>query len=378
MEARKALKSAIALAVNRTGARSAIARARRFAAGGRRVVVLGYHRVTEDFEADRQNAIESCLISRRTFDAHLSFLQEEFELASMSRAVEVLTGQAKADRDLAVITFDDGYRDVLENALPVLQHHRAPATLYLSSGVVETRGYFPHDRLYSLLLEWHGNAAMRARANTFELERIESASAMMGPQPKSWLYHLIRHHSAAELERLCQALQAIADRPVPPPSSARALSWDDVRALDACGVEIGAHTTSHCVLTHLPGHDVEADLRRSREAIERALGKPVRHFAYCNGYYNETVIAALKRTGYMSAVTTEDRLNRLGDDPFRIGRRVLWEKSAWGTSGQLSRDLLACQLDDAWSTLGFDASESGQRPEPSNRTNTPHEERRLG
>jgi peptidoglycan/xylan/chitin deacetylase (PgdA/CDA1 family) len=219
---------------------------------------------------------------------------------------------------------------------------------------------------------------MRARANTFELERIESASATMGPQPKSWLYHLIRRHSAAELERLCQALQAIADRPVQPPSSARALSWDDVRALDAGGVEIGAHTTSHCVLTHLPGHDVEADLRRSREAIENALGKSVRHFAYCNGYYNETVIAALKRTGYMSAVTTEDRLNRLGDDPFRIGRRVLWEKSAWGTSGQLSRDLLACQLDDAWSTLGFDASESGQRPEPSKRTNTPHEERRLG
>lgn len=354
-------KTLAAVAVHRSGVRSAIATTRRIAAGGRRVVVLGYHRVCDDFEAERQRGIESCLISRDTFRAHVEFLAERFELATMSRAVDVLARRTTATRDLAVITFDDGYRDVLENALPVLREARAPATLYVSSGVVDQAGFFPHDRLFALLERWVSDETMRQRASAYVLDALRFASRRGARTPKAWLYELIRHRTPAELERLCTELMSAGEAICVPASTAAALDWDGVRELQAGGVEIGAHTISHCVLTHLPYSEVEQELRRSREAIENEIGRPVRHFAYCNGYYNAQVIECLRRTGYASAVTTEDRLNVLGGDPYRIGRRVLWERSAHGPTGRVSASLLACQLDDAWSSLGFDSSESGER-----------------
>jgi peptidoglycan/xylan/chitin deacetylase (PgdA/CDA1 family) len=377
MDVRKAVKGLAAFAVDRSGARATLARVRRVAAGGRRVLVFGYHRVCNDFELERQRSIESCLISKPVFAQHVAFLEANFELATMTRAVNVLSGRETATRDLAVITFDDGYRDVLENALPVLQEAGAPATIYLSSGVVDQAGHFPHDRLYTLLQMWTGSPGMRTRASSFAQAMLCEAQAAGGGSPRQWIYQLIRSRSPGDLERLCRDIEGVADFSATPPEAARALTWEDARALAAGGFEIGAHTTTHCVLTHLDAARVETDLRVSREAVERGTGQSVRHFAYCNGYYNQTVIAALKRTGYLSAVTTEDRMNRLGDDPYRIARRILWERSAAGPLGATSPSLLACQLDDAGNSLGFDASESGERPEPPAALPAATPERRL-
>lgn len=363
MQAKAVAKELAAIAVHRSGARRGLAGVRRLVAGGRRVLVFGYHRVCDDFDEERGRAIESCLISQRTFRMHVRFLAERYELATMSRAVEVLAGRAAAPRDLAVVTFDDGYEDVLTHALPVLQEAKAPATLYVSSGVVGGGRHFPHDRLYSLLLVWGRSDTMRDRTPAWARRTLDEVSAEAPDEPRRWVYRLIREREPAELERLCDELASAAGSTALPPPSARALDWDGARALAAAGWEIGAHTIGHSVLTHLGREELDRELGESRATIEREIGAPVRHFAYCNGYYNRVVIDALVRHGYASAVTTEDRLNRLGGDPYRIARRVLWEGSARGIGGRQSPSLLACQLDDAWSALGFDASESGERPE---------------
>lgn len=359
---KKRAKVAAAFAINRSGLRLAIQAGQRLRAGGRRVVVLGYHRVTDDFERERHLGIESCLISQQTFKQHVQWLSSRFELATMSRAVEVLQGRASAERDVAAITFDDGYADVLEHALPVLQALRAPATLYVSSAVVEREGFFPHDRLYALLRRHEQSAAMRLRTPPFTSALLDRPWHGTPKTAKQWLHDLLQERSPDEIERICDELTFAAENAVPKlPSSMKALGWAGVRALRDGGFEIGAHTTSHAVLANVPVELAEQDLIASKAAIERAIESPVKHFAYCNGYYNDDFIDALKRAGYTSAVTTEDRINRIGSDPFRIARRVVWEGTARGSS-HTSPNLLACQLDGTWSALGFDASESGRRP----------------
>jgi peptidoglycan/xylan/chitin deacetylase (PgdA/CDA1 family) len=377
MDARRGIKQLLATGLNLSGARQAAASVRRFKAGGRRVLVFGYHRVCTDFAAESAAAIDSCLISQATFARHVSFLSGHFELATMSRAVEVLSGNAKASRDLAVITFDDGYADVLQNALPILADVRAPATIYVSSGVVGKQGYFPHDRLYSLLTRWQGSESLlRGGATPWVRSVLANISSVPGG-PHRWLHRLIAQRTPAELERLIDEMSDAAKIPSDPPASTAALGWDGVRKLAASGWEIGSHTTGHCVLSHLDSTAIEKDLKACKAAIERATKRKVAHFAYCNGYYNDAVIEALRRTGYESAVTTEDRLNHLGDDPYRIARRVLWEGSAMGAFGGPSESLIACQLDDTWSVLGFNASESGRRPMLPAATVAPERTRRL-
>lgn len=357
---RRLARGALATTLDATGARAAIAGARRVAAGGRRVLVFGYHRVVRDFEGERPRAIESCMISREAFRTHVRFLAERFELATMTRAVEVLDGRATARRDLAVLTFDDGYRDVLDNALPVLREFRAAATIYVSSGIVAKGGHFPHDRLFTLLRAWEANEMLRVRVDGKARALVEDAMQQSPGGPQRWLYHLIRHHDAEALGRVSDALAEVAPAAIPPESAA-ALDWDGVRALAASGLEIGAHTVGHCVLTHYGRETIEREIAACQDAIEREVRRPVRHFAYCNGYYNDAVVKALRARSFLSGVTTEDRLNRRGDDPFRIARRVLWEGSGRGAFGT-SPALVACVLDDAWSALGFDASEPGERP----------------
>lgn len=361
MEARRTFKAAAAYALQKTAAARAMVAARRMLAGGRRVVILGYHRVCDDFPTERSSSIESCLISRDTFRRHVEFLAGRFELATVSRAVEVLSGRARADRDLAVITFDDGYQDVLTNALPVLRDWNAPATMYVSTGVVEHGGHFLHDRLYTLLCSFSTSEHLRQQTPPTARRMIEEAREAAGRGPvRLWLHHLIDRHAPDALEGLADCLAAAAPDSVPP-RGAIALGWEGVRELAANGFEIGAHTVSHCVLTHLDTARIDREVRASREALEGRLGAAVRHFAYCNGYYNAAVIEVLKRRGFVSGVTTEDRLNRLGDDPFRLARRCQWEGSALGPGGRVSENLLACQLDDVWATLGLGASESGLR-----------------
>lgn len=355
-------KAAAALAVNRSGLRAAIGAGQRRQAGGRRVVVLGYHRVTDDFKRESRRGIESCLISRETFRQHVAWLAARFELATMSRALEVLAGDARPTRDLAVITFDDGYQDVLDHALPVLRSFNAPATIYVSSGVVGTEGFFPHDRLYALLRIRERSEVMRQRTPPFSRALLEKPWRGSERTAKQWLHDLLQERPPEEIERLCDELSIASGRlGTTLPSTMRALGWDGVRALKAGGFEIGAHTTSHAVLTNVPENEALRDLVASRETIEREIDAPVRHFAYCNGYYNDGLIRALRDAGYLSAVTTEDRVNRLGSDPFRVARRVVWEGTARGVAGT-NPNLLACQLDGTWSALGLDSSEKGERP----------------
>jgi len=363
MIARVAVKTLAAFALRATGVPRVVSRARRRAAGGRRVLVFGYHRVCRDFELERARCIESTLVSRDTFAAHVAWLAERFELATVARAVEVLAGRGGRGRDLAVVTFDDGYREVLENALPVLREHGAPATLFLSSGIAG-RGHFPHDRLLALVEAWRGSGALRLRSSELARDALADAGAPFGAT-RAWVAALIRRRTPADLDRIREDLERACGEAVPrPPTSARALDWEGVRELAMAGWEIGAHTQGHWVLAHLDESEMERDLRACRETIEREVHRPVRHFAYCNGYYNDALRNALRRTGFASATTTEDRLNREGDDPYRIARRVLWEGSTRGPLGRVSPSLVACQLGDCWRALGFDASEPGRVPEP--------------
>lgn len=359
MSARAAVKQAAAACLNISGARNVIASVQRHQTGGRRVVVVGYHRVCADFDAEREGTIESCLIGRETFRRHVEFLADRFELVTMSRAVDVLAGRVATSRDVAAITFDDGYADVVTNALPILHSVGAPATIYISSEVVEHGGHFPHDRLFALLLMWQRERSkMEQRVWPSTRAILQQANPNAGP--RAWLHDIIANHSPTVIDRLVDNLSEASPHLVKPPASSAAMRWDGVRTLAAAGWDIGAHTTGHFVLTHLDPDVAELDLRVCRAAIEAETRHRAIHFAYCNGYYSDTLIKSLRRAGFVSAVTTEDRPNRIGDDPYRIARRVLWERSAAGVGDRTSYSLLACQLDGAWTAAGFNASESGR------------------
>jgi peptidoglycan/xylan/chitin deacetylase (PgdA/CDA1 family) len=82
------------------------------------------------------------------------------------------------------------------------------------------------------------------------------------------------------------------------------LNVGEVRRLDAAGMDVGAHTRTHVPLAALPAGEVEEQVAGSRRDLERALGHPVQWFAYPFGSFDASVVAELRRAGFVLAVTT--------------------------------------------------------------------------
>ena len=111
------VKSALASTIARAhdhGLAAALAR------GPERPLVLGYHRVVEDYETESQSEMSSMLISREMFEHHLECLGRRFRFVSLDEIGERLASGRRFTEPVAAITFDDGYQDVYENAFPVL------------------------------------------------------------------------------------------------------------------------------------------------------------------------------------------------------------------------------------------------------------------
>ncbi len=111
-------------------------------------------------------------------------------------------------------------------------------------------------------------------------------------------------------------------RPAPP--GCEPLAWDDVRLMARKGVEFGAHTRTHPVLSRLTSHaELNAEIAGSKRRIEDALASPVRHFCYPNGSQRDIsreAVDAVRQAGFETAVTTESGVNGVGDDPFLLRR----------------------------------------------------------
>jgi peptidoglycan/xylan/chitin deacetylase (PgdA/CDA1 family) len=360
---RRFLKGAAANAVYYGGARRAVNAIRRQQAGGRRVLIVGYHRVVEDFERASLDAIPGTLISRRTFrrqleDAHAA----GYAFARLSDAADVLAGKRTVRQDLVVVTFDDGYRDVFSHAFPVLQEMGIPAVVYVPSGYLGTSRRFDHDRLFHLL-----RICRERRTRLRDDAPPEGASlwnGVAGGRPISAaLDEFLGQHSAATLGRVILAFeQEVGVGPALRPESGELMGWDEARTMARAGVDFGAHTVDHRVLTLEPLDVVEREIRDSKARIQAELGTGVDSFAYCNGWYSDDVINLLVKHGFRTAVTTEDALNRIGGDPFALKRKVLWENFSVGAAGRYSTPLTTCHLDDLFGLFNVNHQVPGRRP----------------
>ena len=198
----------------------------------------------------------------------------------------------------------------------------------------------------------------------------------MAATPNKVLERLIARHPTPALYALADALEerlGLAGEPVP--EGQLPMTWEELRDLDANNVEIGGHTAEHTVLTNQRLGDARREIKLCKAVIEEKLGKPIRHFAYCNGFYSAGVAQALAAEGFKSGVTTEDMANVPGVDPFCLKRKVLWEKSSAGILGGYSKALTACQLEDSFGVLSVQTPVMGARPTNSESRAEPAAER---
>lgn len=232
------------------------------------IAILGYHRVSEP----RRDPL-GLSTAAANFEAHLQAASRLGQILSLAEAATAITAGNVPKRGI-VFTFDDGYADNLHTVLPLLERHRIPATMFVTSG--NRGGEFWWDRLARLLAS--SGRASEAGSLAVELERIPSE----------------------ERERQIDALAVDVTRAAAP--FHRALTGEELKRLAASPlVEIGAHTESHRPLTTLDASAQRDETSRSRVDLETLLGRPVTSFAYPHGAIDGHAVASVRSAGYQVA-----------------------------------------------------------------------------
>lgn len=221
--------------------------------GRSHVVIVYYHRI---------GWVDFLSKPMREFRRDVSYLSRNYRCMTVGQLADLLASGEPIRGKVAVITFDDGYRDNCLAALPVLENAGVPATFFVSTGYIGTARTFPHDQ----------RALARGQSVREDWEK---------------------------------------------------LTWDDLRRMQDAGMEIGSHTVDHTDMGTRDRALIRRELTQSLADLQRELGQRVRPFCFPWGKeanMSAEALEEIRAAGYRAAVTTLPGFVRNGDDVLRLRR----------------------------------------------------------
>lgn len=279
-----------------------------------RILILCYHRIGIGgipFYSE---------LSTQLFEAQMRFLRRNYQILSLADACRELKSPTN-NAPGVVVTFDDGYRDLFTEAMPILGRYRIPATVYLTVGSIESRQVAWYDRVFLGLKHAHGSRLEcdlgGARPKRFELkdagERFRAA------------VEIISTLRSMPNERRCGLLADLEKQFQLPPAELadRMLTWEQIRSMRDEGVSFGCHTMTHPAASRLSMSGLQEELVQAKILMEKRIGRAVMDFSYPFGKPEDCGTqprSILTQAGYRSAVTTTSGVNVPGVDLYGLLR----------------------------------------------------------
>lgn len=265
--------------------------------------VLVYHSVGGGGSVFRDN-----VISESAFDAQMRFISRHMHPVPLSTVLDAVAKGAALDRKWVAVTFDDGYRDFVTTAVPILQRYGIPASFYVPTGVLHGEVMY-FDEIESLISGFNGRqlvfavGELRLRlplgdsaARSDAALRISHAVRGMPPGPRA--------EAMAWLRKTCADAGAT---PVPTGGVVdRYVTREDLRNLPD-DMEVGSHSVNHFCLSRLDDATLHCELAESAGELTVVCGRKVETLAYPFGgpwAFDGRVAQAAARAGYGAALTT--------------------------------------------------------------------------
>lgn len=281
----------------------------------RGATILLYHSVAAPEQATWIHPENHC--PPRVFERHMRFLRRRRRVVPIGAVADAVREGRSLPPGTVAVTFDDGYKDNLEVAAPILDRYGLPAVLYLVTGEVSRGGAQWVDRLHSAF-KFRGRDRLtwpRGGGAAIDLSRAEVARAAYWDILES-LIVCGTDERAELLDRICRELEPTAF----PPSLM--LNWDDVRTIGETYplFEIGAHTVNHVDLGSNPGI-AETELRGAVAQIEKEIGSSPRHFAFPFNRRAESAEDVLRKLDFRSGVGGDPAAEEQGRrNPYAMSR----------------------------------------------------------
>jgi peptidoglycan/xylan/chitin deacetylase (PgdA/CDA1 family)/GT2 family glycosyltransferase len=281
--------------------------------------IVMYHRVR-----DAADPYDFFGLPIERFEKQLAILSRDFAVLPLTEILECIERSRPLPARAVALTFDDGYRDLYTRGAAVLERYRLPALVFAAVDAMD-RGFLWPDLLRYAI----GNT----NASHLELETL--AGIHPAAFPLASLHDRLRSLRAinsclkriSNLQRklaLSELSEKLLGRPI---DSVRIpdlmLSWSELRDLARRGIEVGAHTLTHPILTQASPDDCAREVLQSRERLRAETGCTVEHFAYPNGQsgdFSPEVRAIVQAAGFRSASTSIAGINCSATDRFALHR----------------------------------------------------------
>ncbi len=297
-----------------------------------RLLILIYHRVQPVSDPMFPGEVDAS-----AFDWQMALLRRHCAPMSLRQGVTLLHEGKLPPRAVAV-TFDDGYADNAVVALPILQRHAIPATFFVAPGFLNG-GLMWND----VIIE----SVRRAACSALNLEAVGAGRAELGDagsrgQVADRIIRVVKHLAQSERAAHVRAIQDQTGAALP---TDLMMSSAQVNQLADAGMEIGAHTMTHPILSTLDTAQAREEIECSRRELESMIGRAVSLFAYPNGRPGEDYTRRdrdlVESLGFEFAVSTQWGVATRRSDCFQFPRFTPWDATPprW-----LARLLLAYRL----------------------------------
>jgi peptidoglycan/xylan/chitin deacetylase (PgdA/CDA1 family) len=264
------------------------------------------------------------------FDQLLGWLAGWFNVLPLDEAARRLRDGSLPAR-AAALSFDDGYADNHDVALPLLRKHGLPCSFFIATGFLDGGRMWNDTLIESVRLSALATLDLRGLVDG---RGEDLGQHVLGDDiaRRAALGRLIERVKYLPPERRVTCVEAIAGRAEVQPPTDLMMSSAQVRALRAAGMQIGAHTVNHPILATLDAQRAADEIGRSRDALQALLGEKVGLFAYPNGkpgtdYLPDVHPAIVRELGFDAAVSTRWAAARRTDDVFQIPRFTPWDRS---------------------------------------------------
>jgi peptidoglycan/xylan/chitin deacetylase (PgdA/CDA1 family) len=287
-----------------------------------RLAILGWHNVEGSwcFPARRGSGV-------RGFARQLRALSRAANIVPLAPALNLLGSGRALPRRAVAITFDDGYRDTLDLAVPILERLGIPATFFLVPGLL-SGAVTP----WWEVIPW---AFARSTRSAVDWDGIVlPTGGHAGRRSSAWVAARMKAIDRKARDRTVSELVERLRPEGEAPGRGLFLDWDGAREIVRRGFSVGSHSMHHAILAREGGREQRDDLAVSRHQLETELGVTVELLAYPNGQpgdYDADTVRAARLAGYSHAITTMEDWNMASTPAYEIRRFVMYPER--GLSG---------------------------------------------
>lgn len=284
----------------------------------RKALILLYHGVSENFIKGPVRNSKNLHIDAATFRRHIRYLKKKkYNIISVDDLGDIIAAGKEIPIYTVAITFDDGYRNVFDNAYPILQEYGISWSMFLTSGLMFDDGWLWLDKLEYMV----------ATTKTEKVDILGQGYSLKSDRLKSKFFNFITNRlknvDEESMSRIMEELILKLEVNVPqhPPGEYRLMNYEQVRQMARDkSVSFGAHTSRHTILILEKAEKAKRIILESKKQISEQLGQEIRLFSYPNGSYNSQIKEMVREAGFKCALTTNYGMNDAQADPFELKR----------------------------------------------------------